>query len=131
MEHNVGFTLDFAALNSSSFRKLLNTKTKNYFKAQWLAKQQAISLAEEGLLDEQDEEQKADFLAQQQQREDAELQVNAARKLVGETYYLKTGNFTLPGLAQEVDLALRQIDTHVKLSKDAVWDPKLMGKLKK
>lgn len=44
------------------------------------------------------------------ERADRDIQLNVARKLIAQSYYEKTKNFTVPGLSDQVEEALDEIE---------------------
>lgn len=93
-------------------------------------KQQAIAVREAAELStptpHNSSREAATLLEEQQQRDDADAQVSAARTLVAKTYYEQTGEFTVPGLKEEVNRAQKSIRTAVNSQKEAVF-PKWMS----
>ncbi len=59
------------------------------------------------------------------ERVDKEAQLIAARKIVATAYYEKTQQFNLPGLQEEVNQALSEVDAHAH-SQDDTLSPKGM-----
>ena len=59
------------------------------------------------------------------ERVDKEAQLIAARKVIATAYYEKTQQFTLPGLQEEVNQALSEVDGYA-LSQDETLSPKGM-----
>lgn len=59
------------------------------------------------------------------ERVDREAQLIAARKIVATAYYEKTQQFNLPGLQEEVNQALSEVDALVN-SQDETLSPKGM-----
>ena len=73
----------------------------------------------------QEEPVNNDPIAANLERVDQEAQLIAAREVIATAYYKKTKQFTLPGLQEEVNQALSEVDSLVN-SQDETLSPKGM-----
>jgi hypothetical protein len=89
----------------------------------------SLSVSERAEVDyshsDEEEHINADPVAANLERVDREAQLIAARKIIATAYYEKTQQFNLPGLQEEVNQALSEVDALVN-SQDETLSPKGM-----
>lgn len=94
-----------------------------------LEQERSISVSETTEVDtnlsNQEERVTIDPVAENLERVDKEAQLIAARKIVATAYYEKTQQFNLPGLQEEVNQALSEVDA-IAHNQDETLSPKGM-----
>jgi hypothetical protein len=93
-----------------------------------LEAESSIAVSEKAEVDyshSDEEEINANPVAANLERVDKEAQLIAARKVIATAYYEKTQQFNLPGLQEEVNQALSEVDALVN-SQDETLSPKGM-----